>query len=124
IRGWAGDRLDASAMTDLTTHVTGTPPLLLRLEGLLVLIAATIAFSTLGQSWWLYAAVFLVPDISFAGHLFGARFGAACYNAAHSYLLPLMLLCSSWFAAWDVGLAIAAIWSAHIGFERALGYGL
>ena len=110
--------------SDMHGFVKGSPRLLPRLEGLLVLIAATLAFGSLEQSWWLYAALFLVPDISFAGYLAGKRFGAGCYNAAHSYLLPLMVLCGSSVALWPLGLAIAAIWIAHIGFDRALGYGL
>jgi Domain of unknown function (DUF4260) len=43
--------------------VTGAPKMLLRLEGLFVLVAASAAFVRLGTSWWLFAALFLAPDL-------------------------------------------------------------
>jgi hypothetical protein len=50
--------------------------------------------------------------------------GALVYNVGHTYALPLAL------GAIGAGLsnalvgAVALIWSAHIGMDRALGYGL
>jgi Domain of unknown function (DUF4260) len=74
--------------------VSGTPLVLLRLEGAAVLVAATFAYATLGGRWALFAALFLVPDLSMLGYLGGRRLGAACYNAAHSYLGPAALAAS------------------------------
>ena len=45
--------------------------LVLRLEGLCVLIAASIAYSKFGFGWSTFALFFLVPDISFLGYLVG-----------------------------------------------------
>ena len=58
------------------------------------------------------------------GYLAGRRVGAICYNCAHTTLLPWALLLSGYFSGNSLGLAVALIWIAHIGVDRALGYGL
>jgi hypothetical protein len=68
--------------------------------------------------------LFLVPDLSFAGYLAGPRIGAIVYNAAHSTLAPAALMAAGFALASPLVLSIAMIWLAHIGFDRALGYGL
>jgi hypothetical protein len=66
--------------------------------------------------------LFFAPDASFAGYLVGPRIGAAFYNLAHSYVSPL-ILAAVFFSA-GIGLPLALVWAAHIGFDRTLGYGL
>ena len=100
------------------------PRLILRLEGLALFILATWAFSYTGTSWWLYAVLFLTPDLSFAGYLAGPRLGAVAYNAVHSTLGPAVLAGLGLFLDHSMLLGIAAVWAAHIGFDRMLGYGL
>jgi Domain of unknown function (DUF4260) len=39
-------------------------------------------------------------------------------------VVPALLFLGSWFLAAPLGNAIALIWFGHIGFDRALGYGL
>lgn len=56
------------------------------------------------------------------GYLAGPRVGAVSYNLAHSYVGPVVLGVSA--ATHPVGLHLALIWAAHIGFDRLLGYGL
>lgn len=102
--------------------VAGAVRLWLRLEGLCVLAAALFLYQRGGHSWGLLAALFLVPDLSFAGYLAGPRVGAWAYNAAHSYVGPLALAVA--FVATGRPPVIALIWGAHIGFDRLLGYGL
>ena len=102
--------------------VHGPVRLWLRLEGLCVLAAAAYAYGRSGRSWLLFAALFFVPDISFAGYAAGPRAGAIVYNLAHSYAGPLVLGVAA--AATGTTLAWALIWTAHIGFDRAMGYGL
>ena len=97
---------------------------LLRLEGLAVLALATAAYAQFGAGWGWFALLFLLPDLSFFAYLAGPRAGAAAYNAAHSYAGPLMLLALAVLGAMPGLLAIALVWCAHIGFDRALGYGL
>jgi hypothetical protein len=74
--------------------------------------------------WWVYAALFFVPDLSFAAYLSGQRFGALIYNTVHSYLGPVAMMTGGFATAEPLILSIAMIWLAHIGFDRALGYGL
>jgi hypothetical protein len=100
------------------------PRLLLRLEGLALFILATWAFAYTGASWWLYAILFLIPDLSFAGYLAGPRPGAVAYNALHTTLGPAILAGLGLFLDHSMLIGIAAIWAAHIGFDRMLGYGL
>lgn len=102
--------------------VHGSVRLWLRLEGVAAFLLATYLYGREDGSWLLFAALFFVPDISFAGYVAGPRVGAACYNIAHSYVGPALLAAISLSAGTTVGLAM--VWGAHVGFDRALGYGL
>ncbi|WP_213741971.1 DUF4260 domain-containing protein [Bradyrhizobium sp. dw_411] len=112
-----------TASTDTGT-VTGGLRTLLRLEGLTLFAGMTLLYAVWGGSWWVYALVFFVPDVSFAAYLAGPRFGAIVYNAAHSYMAPMALMTTGFATNSPLTLSIAMIWLAHIGFDRALGYGL
>jgi hypothetical protein len=114
-------------MADKTAFVgavDGGVRLVLRLEGLLLLGGAAALFWRSGGDWRLFAALFFVPDISFAGYLAGPRAGAAAYNAMHSTAGPLLLAAAGLALGQPLALAVALIWLAHVGFDRALGYGL
>ena len=109
---------------EFTGATRGAPAILLRLEGLLVLGVAVAAFHALGGGWQLFAVLFLVPDLSMLGYRAGPRVGAACYNAGHSYLGPALVGALGLYTSDHLIQQIAAIWVAHVGFDRALGYGL
>ena len=104
--------------------VTGAPNLLLRAEGLMVLAASAWAFAGPGASWWVFAGLLLAPDLAMLGYLRGPRVGAAAYNAVHTYLGPLALMGIGATAAMPLAVALGLIWAAHIGMDRAVGYGL
>ena len=104
--------------------VTGGPRLLLRLEGLTLFVGAVIAFSMTQQSWWLFALLILAPDLSMLGYLAGSRFGAVAYNAVHVTFGPIVLTVVGLLFGDLPVLAVAMIWLAHIGIDRAIGYGL
>jgi hypothetical protein len=117
------------AMTDITAEettgaVTGGVRTLLRLEGLTLFAGMSLLYGFWGGPWWVYAVLFLAPDISFLGYLAGPTAGAIVYNAAHSYIVPMALMTAGFGFAPPLLLTIAMIWLAHIGFDRALGYGL
>jgi hypothetical protein len=116
--------MNGTSAIETTGIVTGGVRTLLRLEGLMLLAGMTLLYAHSGESWWLYAILFLAPDLSFAGYLAGPRIGAIVYNAAHSYLAPTALMMAGFALAFPLALAIGTIWLAHIGFDRALGYGL
>ena len=114
----------------MSPAVSGAPHILLRLEGALVLAVAGLAFhqfggaAALGVSWWTTILIFLAPALSMLGYLGGARTGAILYNAAHSYIAPLAFGAIAFLALGRAPVAPALLWLAHIGFDRALGYGL
>lgn len=102
--------------------VSGAPRIWLRVEGLTVLALAVLLYARGGHSWLLLAVLFLAPDLSFLGYLAGPRIGAAVYNLAHSYVGPG--LAAALAVTTGRPPVVALIWAAHIGFDRALGYGL
>jgi hypothetical protein len=108
----------------MSGEATGTVRLVLRLEGLCVLIAALFAYSKFGLGWGTFAWFFFTPDLSFLGYLAGSRIGAVSYNTAHAYLGAIICLVAGFTLQAPVMLCIGIIWCAHIGFDRALGYGL
>lgn len=108
----------------LPGFVTAGPKVLLRLEGLAMLVAAVAGYRALGGTWGFFAGAFLVPDLSLLAYLAGPRAGAGFYNAAHSLLGPLLLAGFGLLAGEPLALSCTLIWVAHVGFDRALGYGL
>jgi Domain of unknown function (DUF4260) len=104
--------------------VTGGLRTLLRLEGLTLFVGMTLLYAVWGGAWWVYLILFLVPDLSMAAYLVGPKVGAVVYNAAHSYMVPMSLMVTGFGMESPLTLSIAMIWLAHIGIDRALGYGL
>lgn len=102
----------------------GTVRAVLRVEGLCVLAAAAFAYSRFGQGWGVFFACFLLPDLAFLGYAAGRRAGAILYNTTHSYIGAVACLAASIAYPAQVPLGAGLIWCAHIGFDRALGYGL
>jgi hypothetical protein len=111
-------------ITKPPSFVNGAPLLFLRAEGFAVALLCVAAFSRSGASWWLFAALILVPDLSICFYLAGPRAGATAYNAVHTYLGPVALLSAAVVLAMPAGIWIALIWAAHIGIDRTLGFGL
>ncbi|MBR0718831.1 DUF4260 domain-containing protein [Bradyrhizobium liaoningense] len=97
---------------------------LLRLEGLALFLGMVLLYAVWGGSWLVFALLFLAPDLSFLAYLADSKTGAIVYNAAHSYMAPVALMTAGFALEWPLALSIAMIWLAHIGIDRALGYGL
>jgi Domain of unknown function (DUF4260) len=112
----------------MISHEASAGPLgfsrILRAEGLAVFALTVFAYWTLGGMWQLFALLFLAPDLGMLPYLAGPRFGAFGYNATHSEIGPILLGIYAIASHSAVGAFIALIWGAHIGFDRALGYGL
>lgn len=113
-----------AATADGPEGVTGGLRLVLRLEGFALLAGAIVLYAAWGRSWLMFAVLLLAPDLSFAGYLAGRRFGTACYNAMHTTIGPLALGVVGVLLVSPVIVAVTLIWLAHIGIDRALGYGL
>jgi hypothetical protein len=104
--------------------VVGGVALLLRLEGLALFLAATTMFGMVHGHWRVYALLFLSPDLALALYLAGPKAGAVAYNALHSSIGALLLGLAGYLGGVAAVVPIALIWLAHIGFDRAAGFGL
>ena len=100
------------------------PRLLLGVEGAAVALAAIALYFDGGHPWWLLVALALAPDLSFLGYVAGPRIGAAAYDAMHRYVTPVVFAAAGVLANADAPVRIGLIWIAHIGIDRAIGYGL
>ena len=119
-------RLETSE-TDLTPTpaVSGLPLRILRSEGVVLLVAALASyFAGLDEPWWLVPLLLLVPDVFMVGYAKSTRAGAVLYNFAHSYPAPAVLGGLASVADEPLWQGVALVWFAHIGMDRALGYGL
>jgi uncharacterized protein DUF4260 len=119
-----GEAMADVASKETAGAVTGGVRTLLRLEGLTLFAGMTLLYAVWDGSWWVYAILFLAPDLSFAAYLVDPKVGAVVYNAAHSYMAPVSLMVAGFALSSPLVLSIAMIWMAHIGIDRALGYGL
>ena len=100
------------------------PAMVLRVEYLALLVLALAIYWDRGESWLLFVVLFLAPDLSFIVAIAGPDPGILAYNLAHTAIAPVILVLLGIFAGWDLGVALALIWFAHLALDRAIGYGL
>jgi Domain of unknown function (DUF4260) len=110
---------EGTAVTSSTQTI-----ILERLEGFALLAASVITFAITAPNWILFAVLLLSPDLAMLGYLRGPRFGAITYNLAHLKILPLALGSIGLLTSNTLEIQLALIWFAHIGMDRAAGYGL
>ena len=110
--------------TQFTTMKLTAPKWLLRVEGLAILAAASSEYGRQGYSWGRFFLLFFAPDLLMIGYLWGSKVGAAVYNAGHTYAAPIALWLVASLGHQPFLFPLALIWTAHIGFDRLLGYGL
>jgi hypothetical protein len=108
----------------MSESVLTRPSLLLRAEGGIVFGASLLAYGEAGASWVVFVVLVLVPDLSMLGYFSGVRFGAALYNLVHTLVAPLLFIGFSVVYKQLWLLPYGLIWTAHIGVDRLLGYGL
>lgn len=96
----------------------------LRAEGLALFVGCSLFYVISDAPWELYALLFFAPDLGFLGYLVGPKVGAVVYNVLHSTVGPLLLAVAGIVLLIPYAGTVAMIWLAHIGFDRALGYGL
>jgi len=101
-----------------------TPRPLLHFEGATVLALSIWSYHGSHGNWFLFALLFLAPDLSMVGYAVNARAGSITYNAIHTYVGPLLLGGYALVTSHTTMFQVALIWIAHIGFDRLLGYGL
>jgi hypothetical protein len=97
---------------------------ILRAEQLALVVAGVVVYLANGGMLILLLPLLLAPDLSIGGYLGGPRLGAVSYNAVHNLVLALAGLGIGWW--FDVGwlVLLGAVLIAHVGGDRALGYGL
>ena len=114
----------STAPAPVTGMTVGAVRSWLRLEGLAAFGAGLVLYAVNGGDWlWVFPAL-LLPDLSAAGYLVSSRIGAFTYNLFHNWAPGFVVLA---LALWlgSPGLQIvAAILIAHVGIDRAIGYGL
>jgi len=104
--------------------VGGTVRAWLRLEGLAAFGASLVLYAVNGGEWlWIIPAL-LLPDLSAIGYLAGPRVGATTYNLLHSWAPGFVAFALGLWADSAGLLLVAAVLIAHVGVDRALGYGL
>jgi hypothetical protein len=93
-------------------------------EHVALVVAGVVVYLANGGMVILLLPLLLAPDLSIAGYLGGPRLGAVTYNAVHNLVLALAALGIGWWL--DVGwlVLLGAVLIAHVGGDRALGYGL
>jgi hypothetical protein len=100
------------------------PDVLLRIEGAAMFASSLLLYRFIGARWAVFFVLFLWPDFFMVGYLVNAKLGARLYNLVHADVLPLALAAVSAGLRQSGLLIFALIWLAHIGADRALGYGL
>ena len=97
---------------------------ILRVEGAVVFAASLACYQQARGSWLAFALLFFAPDVSILPYLLSSTAGWASYNTVHSYVWPVLLAGAAWACGCGSLLHGALIWSAHISFDRLLGFGL
>lgn len=87
-------------------------------------VAATAVYFQSDFSWVAYILLLFSFDVFMVGYAINSRVGAVAYNIGHSMVLPALLVVLYVFYRNDLILGLACLWFAHIGIDRALGYGL
>lgn len=97
---------------------------ILHVEGFVVLGLSLYFYGTSQLSWALFFVLLFVPDLSAIGYFMNNRVGAAVYNFFHTYSLSVGCAFIGLMISNHMILAIGLIWTAHIGMDRMVGYGL
>src|SRR5262245_3740983 len=96
----------------------------LRLEGAAAFGAAIALFGASGGNWLFVIPLLLLPDLSAVGYLAGPRIGSMTYNVAHNWVPGIAVLALGIWLSSPALLIAASILIAHVGMDRAAGYGL
>ncbi len=97
-----------------------------RVEGALIFVIGMWVYNSLGGNlpWWGLLLAFFAPDLALGGYVLGPRVGAFVYNLGHIYGFGLMVLMLGSVGGSGPLMLLGALWFAHAGFDRMLGYGL
>lgn len=111
-------------ITSSSGAVVGAVKIWLRLEAVAVFSLSVLLYSHTEMKWGLFFVFFLFPDLSMLPYLANPRAGAMSYNLFHNYALPLAIAAFALAFQHPAAIPYVLIWTAHIGVDRFLGYGL
>lgn len=97
---------------------------LLKLEEFFLFGLSLFLFSGLDYSWWLYALLFLAPDLSMIGYLANPRVGSWTYNLVHHKGVSVALYLLGYLLAVPWMVFAGTILLGHSSLDRVFGYGL
>jgi hypothetical protein len=117
--------LATSSTTAATNRaVPDTVRFWLRIEGLAAFLAGAAIYAAQGGDWLWFVPLLLLPDVAIAGYAGGSRLGAFAYNLVHNWATGLALLALGLSIPATPVIIAGAILVAHVGMDRAAGYGL
>ncbi|WP_020620705.1 DUF4260 domain-containing protein [Paenibacillus daejeonensis] len=97
---------------------------LIQIEGFVILALGTYLYFSQGYSWVVFLLLLFAPDVFMLGYAFNKKIGAYLYNAAHTFITPLLLVAAGLAFSTGFLIMIGLIWLVHIGMDRMFGYGL
>jgi Domain of unknown function (DUF4260) len=80
--------------------------------------------ATTADPWWLFVLLLPAPDLGLFGGLWSKPAGAVAYDLTHTYAPPAAMGVVGVVTGSGRAIALALVWFAHIGMDRALGLGL
>ena len=98
--------------------------ILLKLEYVSLFLIGILAFVETGISWWWFAAMFFLPDLSMLGYMAGSKAGAFLYNLFHHFAVGILCFIVGKYLNNDDLTVAGIILFSHSAFDRILGYGL
>jgi hypothetical protein len=98
--------------------------ILLRLEGLVILLLSLYFYNYLHASWLVFMVLLFIPDVSMIGYLRNKEIGAIVYNLGHNYILGMGVILTGLAIQNTTLLSLGLILTSHMGIDRALGFGL
>jgi hypothetical protein len=100
------------------------PRILLHIEGFVVFALALAVYWRIEGNWLLFVVLILAPDVGMLGYVRDTRLGAAVYNLFHTHAAALVLAGVGFLMGDALLESLGLIWVAHIGMDRACGFGL
>jgi hypothetical protein len=97
---------------------------LIKIEELLLAALSFYLFLALDYVWWWFLILFLAPDLSMLGYLFGPKVGAWTYNLAHHKGIAIALFVIGGNLQLQWLQLVGVIILGHSSLDRVLGYGL
>lgn len=97
---------------------------LLKIEETAEFALSIFLFSKLPFAWWLYPALFLLPDLSMIGYLVNDKVGALTYNFFHHKALAVLIGVAGLYLNNDYLMLAGILLFGHSSMDRMMGYGL